>query len=124
MEPTDYPTPEELAALGLDLAEVKAGQAGWGQAEQRVMKAAPRLLRAYKALLADADPYVFAEGKKAGRREAIVEVLRFLRAEERKFERGGREMQSAASRERCGIRASLLTTLIGQIDRGDHEREP
>ena len=66
----------------------------------------------------------FLAGKAAGRKEALADVLRFLRAEERKFEKGGREMQSAASRERCGIRASLLTTLIVQIDRGDHEREP
>ena len=75
------PTAEELAQLERDLAWVKAGSAGWGQAEAHAMKLLPRLFRAYKAVLADADTYVHHEGKAAGRKEAIADIVAMLKKE-------------------------------------------
>lgn len=101
---TDYPTPEELAALNRDLAEVKAGQAGWSQAEQSVMKAVPRLFRAYKALLADADTYVYHAGKAAGRKEAVE----WLRARAAKIEAEVDDDCDGQDADRLCDEASLL----------------
>ena len=113
MEPINL-TPEEVTALDMDLAEVKAKQAGWGQFEQRVMKAVPRLFRAYKTLLADADTYVFNEGKAAGRKEA-VDWLRVRAAKIEAEVNGDCDGQDA---DRLCNEASLLYSAANDFARG------
>jgi hypothetical protein len=118
----DAPTAEELAGLGNDLAAVYAGTVGWGEAEARALKLLPRLARAYQALLAAADPYVFGEGKRAGKAEERAAIVAFLRAEATKFDKASHDRTLPEhSQERCSVRAALLETEIGYITRGDHE---
>ncbi len=68
------------------------------------MKAVPRLFRAYKALLADADTYVYHEGKAAGRKEAVD----WLRARAARIEAEVDDDRDGQDADRLCNEASLL----------------
>lgn len=85
-------TTADLDALDRDLAEVQAGQAGWGVAEQRALKLLPRLARAYRRVCEERDSGLLtddlvapavakaeADAYARGRREAVEEAARYLR---------------------------------------------
>lgn len=67
---------------------------------------------------------MFLAGKAAGRKEAIADVLRFLRAEASKHEDAAKDPNLGhMGAERCRAKASVLHTMIAYIERGDHETQ-
>lgn len=108
----------ELAAVREQLRQVTVER-------DEAFQDAERARATVRLATGDPETYAYQVGKKTGRKDAVADVLRFMREEERKFGKGSRDPDlTMDGRVRCGVRASLLETLIGQIGRGDHERHP
>ncbi len=59
--------------------------------------------------------------KSVGRCEERLDVLSFLRAEHLRFARATNEKGlTKAGRKRCAAKASVLSTIVAYIERGDH----
>lgn len=72
--------------------------------------------------IADPETYAYQEGKKAGRKEAIADVLRFLRGIDTYYKETTAHNANVELARSAKI--SLLRLIIADIKRGRHEAQP